>query len=258
MTLQQNTDLDDDAKVPPFLTKRELDVLAQLVDGKSREGAAIALDISPQTIKRQVSNILKKFGAPRLTSCMQELIEYNEYYGKEGKGQGVFINAITSECEICDNFTRYKFRGTYEIIGMRSHIKSVMRAFRCEGDKVTLLLDGKAVSENCKSNGDYQMQIQLPDKFSQGDIHQSTLEFEYENCALDQKLDTLIPYPTGTLNVRLHFDETSIPSNVCAVHETRLSPTIPIMAGFRYRDRAATLKVTNPITHKLYCIRWNR
>lgn len=77
MTLQQNTDLDNDAKVPPFLTKRELDVLAQLVDGKSREGAAIALDISPQTIKRQVSNILKKFGAPRLTSCMRELIEYN-------------------------------------------------------------------------------------------------------------------------------------------------------------------------------------
>lgn len=258
MTLQHDINFESDAKVPPFLTNRELEVLAQIANGKSRDATAIALDISPQTVKRQISVILKKFGATRLTNCMQDLIEYNKYYGKDSKGQGVFLKSIKSECRICDNFTRYKFRGTYEIMGMQSDIHSITRAFRCEGDRVKLTLDGKTVSEDCITNGDYRLNIQLPDGFSRGDIHQSTLEFEYENCALDQKLDTLIPYPTGSLSVQLHFDESSKPAKVWAAHETRLGRMVPIKEELRYADQRAVLQVTNPRIQKLYCIRWDK
>ena len=44
------------------LTGRELKVLGLIVEGKTREGVAHALHISPRTVARHLSNIYRKLG----------------------------------------------------------------------------------------------------------------------------------------------------------------------------------------------------
>jgi DNA-binding CsgD family transcriptional regulator len=53
----------------PLLTKRELEVLTRVADGRSNKQIAIDLVISPQTVKNHISHILTKLDAPDRTSA---------------------------------------------------------------------------------------------------------------------------------------------------------------------------------------------
>ena len=55
--------LNDDAATPISLTKRELETLPHLVNGKSNEEIAKILGISRRTAEKHVAAIIKKSGA---------------------------------------------------------------------------------------------------------------------------------------------------------------------------------------------------
>ena len=57
------------------LTRRELDVLAQLVEGLSNPDIAEVLSISRSTVKTHVSNILQKFGVSSRVEAVRIAIE---------------------------------------------------------------------------------------------------------------------------------------------------------------------------------------
>jgi DNA-binding CsgD family transcriptional regulator len=60
----------------PLLTKRELEVLTMVADGRSNEQIALGLVISPQTVKNHISNILAKLGTTDRTSAALLAVSY--------------------------------------------------------------------------------------------------------------------------------------------------------------------------------------
>jgi DNA-binding CsgD family transcriptional regulator len=60
----------------PLLTKRELEVLTRVADGRSNKEIALDLAISPQTVKNHLSHILTKLGAPDRISAALLAISY--------------------------------------------------------------------------------------------------------------------------------------------------------------------------------------
>ncbi len=60
----------------PLLTKRELEVLTRVADGRSNKQIALDLVISPQTVKNHLAHILRKLGAPDRTSAALLAISY--------------------------------------------------------------------------------------------------------------------------------------------------------------------------------------
>ena len=245
-------------ETPPLLTDREFDILTHMVGGKSRLEMADALEISPETVKLHVRRLLKKFGATRSSNCMSQLTDYYEHYSADSGGKGVFIKSIRCICDIRDNFSRFIFRGTSEIVCIRPKVRNMTRAFNCIGDRISLKLNGKDVPESWKGAKGYELKITFPRDLSPGDVFVSEFEFEYENCGSDQKLDTLISHPTGELNVLVRFDNSSKPSKVWAGYETPLARMSIVKEGFSFLDQTAALHVRSPITKKVYGIRWHK
>ena len=63
-------------KVRPALTKRECEVLALLVEGKTNQAIAEQLQISQSTVHLHVSNILTKLGASNRTEAARIAVQY--------------------------------------------------------------------------------------------------------------------------------------------------------------------------------------
>lgn len=69
---------------PPLLTVREKEVLPFLMVGATRKEIAHALEISTETIKFHVRNILDKFDAVSVRDGFNDLLQYQTYYGVGG------------------------------------------------------------------------------------------------------------------------------------------------------------------------------
>jgi DNA-binding NarL/FixJ family response regulator len=51
------------------LSSREMEVLSHIVEGRSNKEIAVALEISPQTVKNHVTSILRKLGVDDRTQA---------------------------------------------------------------------------------------------------------------------------------------------------------------------------------------------
>jgi len=99
----------------PHLSKREREIVALLIAGRSVKEAAAALDLSPRTAEGYLERLKRRFGQPRLLALVVHLVK-----------QGLIAIAIPT----------FVFSGTGKIRSCA--FKPVRASLRCSEDHIVL------------------------------------------------------------------------------------------------------------------------
>ena len=67
-------------RLPPKLSKRELQVLPFLVQGYTRREIADELQVSDETVKIFARNLSRKFGGSTVREMMRDLVDYHKFF----------------------------------------------------------------------------------------------------------------------------------------------------------------------------------
>ena len=77
---------------PPILTARQRDLLPYLISGCTRAEISTALNISEETVRKHVRNVLELFEAVNIRDAMIDMVQYHSMYGTDGPHYHYYVD----------------------------------------------------------------------------------------------------------------------------------------------------------------------
>jgi DNA-binding CsgD family transcriptional regulator len=243
---------------PPVLTKRELEVLTHIVAGDQYRQIAENLGVSGETIKMHAKNILRKFNAQRISECMPEVVEYVNSFSPNYENLDCFMLDCATWAYISDNFQVSRRIAEGSFLCLQDALADFEWSIRHRGKLRHLTINGGAPTEITQEDDIYTIKTKFQTHVKLGDTFKVTLNYTFEDCAVETGTHKVITLPTKRVALHAEFDQSSTPSRIWAVKGIPHLQNEPVKTGFKASSNEATLLLKNPKRGEVAGILWER
>jgi DNA-binding CsgD family transcriptional regulator len=248
----------DTQYIPPVLTPRELQVLEYIVDGEQHGQIAETLGISAETVKVHVRNILRKFGAQRISECMPEAIEYVKAFGSKHDDLDTYMVDCDIITSVVDNFESCRRTVEAQFVCMKENLTSFEWQIRNSGTLRTVTINGAAPTDITQYENTYVFKTNFANSLKLGECFKVYIDYTFDHYPMDEGSHKVITHPTRRISITVKFDKSSIPADIWAAKGIPHLQTETVTTGFQANPNEASLVIDNPRREEVVGIIWKR
>lgn len=244
---------------PPRLTARERDCLPLLVSGKTRQEIADALDVSVETVKKHVRNLLTKYDAVNIRDVLPTLRLHWEYYYSEHASFDVFCTSAEYAVTIDRHNTEMRAEIVQDFMVVGSQVSSLR--FSTTADKFPMRhieIDGRVPTLLSERAGRMVFESPIyPPADPLTDFRRSSVVIYHmpdPNC--DGHYAVLCTYPTQFLTLDVGFLQSNRPDHIDAAVYLHSQKVLNDQFDVIQTPQGMRLTSHNPGFQKSYVVSW--
>lgn len=244
-------------RLPPKLSKRELQVLPFLVQGYTRREIADELQVSDETVKIFARNLSRKFGGSTVREVMRDLVDYHKFFLKGA--YKFYVPHVDFFVEVSENLQECSTKAKFSIVPITDEVNDFIECYAIRSDLCAIEINKRLIrgQQDIENKILFKYEFERPIKpFEQQEIEvisQQKLTYpngkktSYSNAAFE---------PTGSMDFRVKFANRQPPSKVVCYrrHGSQIYQN-----EFDYNIIGETtyqLKIQNPIHLSCYTLEW--
>ncbi|MEN8710541.1 MAG: helix-turn-helix transcriptional regulator, partial [Paracoccaceae bacterium] len=191
---------------PPILTARQRDLLPYLISGCTRAEIANALNISEETVRKHVRNILELFEAVNIRDAMIDMVQYNTFYGDDGPHYHYYVDRNEVSLTHLDDGETTVFEVDQDFYIMAGELSEVLDRFRTNGTLVSHTCNGQEQVPFETSMGLKKYRYVLSEPVKSGGVFNRYKRYVIKNAFPEQNFWQIgTRAPTRELNFTIRF-----------------------------------------------------
>jgi len=244
---------------PPRLTNRERDCLPLLVSGKTRHEIADALDVSVETVKKHVRNLLNKYDAVNIRDVLPILRLHWEYYYSDQASFNVFCKSAKYTVTIDRHNTEMRAEVIQDFTVVGSSVSSLRFSTFVDNFPIRHIeIDGQVPIELSNRAGRivFESPITPPAKQFSDFCRSNVVTYDMPNPDCDGYYAGLCTYPTQFLSLDVAFKHSSRPNQMEAAVYLHCQKVLDEQIDVIHTPRGLRLTSHDPGFQKSYVINW--
>ena len=245
-------------KIPPKLTKREREILPFVAAGETRSQIAKKFDISEDTVKAHIRNIVTKFDAVTVRDGIGDFWEYLEMFSDDGLGYKFYVNLVTNHVKLDGVTGDGKLTRTHHIVTIEDGQTELEDVFALPGGIGASYIDGVEAKPYLSQLNKQFFKKHFKEPLPENSEVSVTFEVEQLKCyTADVEYNfSRINHPTYEMVLVIEFPK----DRPCieAWPEGRIS-AMPLKLpanAFKFQDGVAELRIIQPQLGGQYLIHW--
>ena len=243
----------------PQLTAREFEIAPLLIANATRVEISRHLNISEETVKRHIRNILHKFDSVNIRDAYEALSDHMYAFGPDGLNINYFCHSMKRDLYISEGRADAHFKEVLEIEAIYSPMTEfVSEHYVINRKKENMRFNGEPFDKHERIGVNIASVKKLPKPVQPGEQLTFQTTADYIGVFPDniEWLSIFLPHPIGTIDYWFHFNEGDLPKEVWEHHYNVASSRHFDVFPIELKNNVAHIRVQNPDMKKVYGIRW--
>lgn len=243
----------------PQLTAREFEIAPLLIANATRVEISRHLNISEETVKRHIRNILHKFDSVNIRDAYEALSDHMYAFGPDGLNINYFCHSMKRDLYISEGRADAHFKEVLEIEAIYSPMTEfVSEHYVINRKKENMRFNGEPFDKHERIGVNIASVKKLPKPVQPGEQLTFQTTADYIGVFPDniEWLSIFLPHPIGTIDYWVHFNEGDLPKEVWEHHYNVASSRHFDVFPIELKNNVAHIRVQNPDMKKVYGIRW--
>ena len=243
----------------PQLTAREFEIAPLLIANATRVEISRHLNISEETVKRHIRNILHKFDSVNIRDAYEALSDHMYVFGPDGLHINYFCHSMKRDLYISEGRADAHFKEVLEIEAIYSPMTEfVSEHYVINRKKENMRFNGEPFDKHERIGVNIASVKKLPKPVQPGEQLTFQTTADYIGVFPDniEWLSIFVPHPIGTIDYWVHFNEGDLPKEVWEHHYNVASSRHFDVFPIELKNNVAHIRVQNPDMKKVYGIRW--